>query len=192
MPPALSVTLAAGQLGQRRFQLLGHQVIERFMLAPPLQLRAASTLSGVIGIDRTCTPMALATAVPMAPGIGTDRRLAQRVDAHVAVFAPDDRDDLRHVDRAGDLVHVHVRVHHRAGLAIEDAVLEQREADALDHRAADLVLDRVAIDRQADVLQGDDLLHADDARLDVDQHFGKLHGLAFGRLLLELAVLVGR
>src|SRR5687768_6230722 len=66
---------------ERRIKLVGHEIVERFQLARSFPSRsaeadtlcrsargsysvasAANTLSGVSGIDRTCTPIAFATA----------------------------------------------------------------------------------------------------------------------------------
>ena len=83
--------------------------------------------------------------------------------------------DLRHVGHAGQQVHLHVRVHHLAGHAIEDAVLEQREVDRRDDAAVGLALRGQLVDDQPAVLDGEDARDPDDAGLDVNARLGKLH-----------------
>ena len=68
--------------------------------------------------------------------------------------------DLRHVGHAGQQVPLHVRVHHLAGDAVEDAILEQREVERADDAAVHLALGGQLVDDQAAVLNREDALDA--------------------------------
>ena len=72
------------------------------------------------------------------------------------------------VGHAREQVPLHVRVHHLPGVAIEDAILEQREVERPDDAAVDLALGRQPVDDQPAVLDREDARHLDDAGLDVD------------------------
>ena len=67
------------------------------------------------------------------------RRLADADDAALRLVLQADV-DLRDVRHAGEQVPLHVRVDHLAGVAIEDAILEQREVQRADDAAVDLAL----------------------------------------------------
>ncbi len=66
----------------------------------------------------TRTPMALATALPMAAQMPTARRLAQSDHAAFVVLCPDIHVDynVAHVADAGQLVELHIGVQYAAGL----------------------------------------------------------------------------
>src|SRR5262249_48984276 len=108
-------------------------------------------------------------------GGGRDgRRLADANDAalrHVHHV----HHDLRHILNAAELVELHVRVDLPAGLAVEDALLEEGIVDAHDDAARDLRLAAQLVDDHAAVLYGDDLGAANDAGLGVDLDFGDLN-----------------
>jgi len=89
------------------------------------------------------------------PGRGDRRRLAEGAHALLAA-GPEDGLDVRHVGGAGDAVPLEVRVDHRADVAVQDPLLEEREADALDDGADDLALGGLAADRRAARLDRDD------------------------------------
>ena len=71
--------------------------------------------------------MALATALPIAVG-SHRRRLAQTDDPALIVLRPDVdmNDDLADIADPGQLVKLHVRVQHAAGLLVHDALFHQR------------------------------------------------------------------
>src|SRR5439155_7256457 len=58
----------------------------------------------------------------------------------------------------------------RAARRVDDALLGERVADALDDPALDLTLRAEAVDHATDVVDRDDLVHPDLTRLDVDRH----------------------
>ena len=88
--------------------------------------------------------------------------------------------DLRNVGHPGEQIHLHVRIHHLAGVPIEDAILEQREVQRADDAAVDLAFGEQLVDDQPAVLHGEDPLDLDDAGFDVDVHFGELHAARAG------------
>ena len=116
------------------------------------------------------------------------RRLAQADHAAgaLAVGLVDFDDDLADVAQARQLVVGDLGVQERAGLGVHDPLFEQRVGDAHDHGAVNLAGGRLAIDHQAHVLHGDELLHLDDAGLAVDGHFGHLHAAHAGAGELRL------
>ena len=71
-----------------------------------------------MGMCGTRTPMALATALPIAAQMADCRRLAQPDHAALVVFRPDVHVhyDLADIADAGQLVELHVGVQHGAGL----------------------------------------------------------------------------
>ena len=109
---------------------------------------------------------------------GTDHRRLAQADHAARAFAfglVELDDDLADVAQPRQLVVGDFGVQKRAGLGIHDPLFEQGVGDAHDHRAVDLAGGRLAIDDQAHVLHGHELLHLHDARLAVDGHFGHLH-----------------
>src|SRR5438552_15700906 len=83
--------------------------------------------------------------------------------------------NLRRLLRTDDFVFLEIRVHHDPRLTIQDSILVQRVAHALDHAAVDLALKSQWVDRPAAVMDGDDALDSDHAGLGVDGDFGDMH-----------------
>src|SRR5262249_26386739 len=111
-----------------------------------------------------------------------DRRFAEADDA-AAVFAfrfVELDDDVADVAPPGQLVVGDFAVHERAGLLVHDSVVEERIGDAHDDRPVDLRRRELAIHYHADVLNGDELLHLDNARLAIDGDFGHLYARDLG------------
>src|SRR5664280_1328186 len=105
------------------------------------------------------------------------RRLADAARVRVVlagVMVDDERDDLGRVLASEDLVELDVRIQDAPGALVHDALLEEGVADALQDAAADLALDSGLPDRLAAVVDRDDLLHGDDAGLDVHDDLGEL------------------
>ena len=102
-----------------------------------------------------------------------DRRLAEPLRAEVRqvrVGLVDElADDLRHVGDRRHPVRVERRREHAAGLGIEQPLLRERVADALDDPALDLARGAERVDDAADVVDRRDALDDDLAGLDVDR-----------------------
>ena len=95
---------------------------------------AASTVSGVNGQFADPHAGGVRHRVGDRRGGRNDRRLAEA--DHAALRLIDQRDvDDRDVGDTRQQVPLHVRVHHLRGVAIEDPVLEQREAEPHDDAA---------------------------------------------------------
>ncbi len=102
------------------------------------------------------------------------------------------RHDLRHLHRAGDLVHHQIRVHLHAVAGVQEAVLVQGVAEALDGPAQQLALEQQLVDHPPGVLDADDLDRLDVAGLGVDLDLGELHAvhLLHVGLVVVLALLL--
>ena len=87
----------------------------------------------------------------------------------------ENRFDLGHVGRSRDLVHLEIRIDHVPEVPIHVALFEQGVADALDDAAEDLAFGGRAVDDEAAILQGDDLVHLDDAEVTIDGDLCELH-----------------
>ena len=83
-------------------------------------------------------------------------------------------DDLRHVGDRRQPVRVERLVERDPGRRVEQPVLRQRVADALDDPALDLARRAEWVDDPADVVDRRDALDADLSRLDVDRDLGDL------------------
>ena len=80
-----------------------------------------------------------------------------------------------------------------ADLAVDHLdLLHQRQPEALRDAALDLALDRLRVDRLADVLRGRDLDHAHEAELDVDVDDRAVGGERERHVRVALALLVER
>ena len=88
---------------------------------------AASTRSGVSGIRGTRTPMAFATALPIAVSGLTAGGSPKPDHAALVVLLGDIQmhDNLADVADAGQLVKLHVRIQHAAGLLVHDALFHR-------------------------------------------------------------------
>src|SRR6202008_4295227 len=72
------------------------------------------------------------------------------VDGHENGF------DLRHVERAGDLVLLHVGVDHEPAGLVQNAVFVKSVGETLDDATLNLALRRQRVDDQPAVVHGDD------------------------------------
>src|SRR3954453_21812343 len=108
-----------------------------------------------------------------------DRRLAQALRAKVRQVRIRDVDQLRHdlghVGDRGHLVGVERAGEDRARRRVDDPLLGQRVADALDDAALDLARCAELVDHATDVVDRDDLVGAHLAGLDIDGDFRDLH-----------------
>ena len=85
--------------------------------------------------------------------------------------------DLRHVGDAGQFVGFKIRIQHHAGQIVHHALLIKRVAHAHDDAAVDLAFERERVNDEAAIVDGDDLLHRDQAGLRVHGHLGELHAV---------------
>src|SRR5918993_152563 len=83
---------------------------------------------------------------------GDDGRLADADDGLALVLVVDERHQLRHLQRAGQLVIAEAGVELHAELRVHHATLVERHAERLNHAAVDLALQREPVERQAHVL----------------------------------------
>ncbi len=83
-------------------------------------------------------------------------------------------------------------IHHLPGVAIENAILEQREVQRPDDAAVALALRRQLAHHQTAVLNRQDARHLDDAGLDVDGDLGELHAAGRDGRHAGYPVAVGR
>src|SRR4051812_17687723 len=107
-----------------------------------------------------------------------DRRLAEPLGAEVrqVTVGPVDElaDDLRHVGDRRHAVRVERRRQHPARLRVEQPLLGERVADALDDPALDLTARAERVDDPPDVVRRRDALDTHLARLDVHGHLDHL------------------
>ena len=136
-----------------------------------------STCIGVIGILGTRMPIALATALPTAAQMPTGRRFAETDDAALVVVLADIHvhDDVADILDAGELIELHIGVHHAAGGVVHNALFEERGGDAHDDGAVDLAFGQPRIDDQAAILHGHEAVHLDQAGFGIDADVGHLH-----------------
>src|SRR3989442_14933217 len=87
-------------------------------------------------------------------GGGRDRRRLADADHAALGHVHHVHHDVRHVLDAAELVEFHVRVDLPAGLAVEDALLEESVVDAHDDAAGDLRLATQLVDDHAAILHG--------------------------------------
>ena len=139
---------------------------------------AASTRSAVSGTCGTLTPMAFATALPMAattPIVGgspspiTPRLSCSGRNVHV-------HHDLANIADAGQLVELHIGVQHAAASArsitrssISAAQMPMITAPWIWLSAS------LGLITRPHILHGDELVHLDDAGLRIHRDFGHLH-----------------
>ena len=146
--------------------------------SPRFARSARSISSRVIGSSCTSAPVASRIAFAIAAAIGDDRRLAEPLRAEVRqvhVGLVDElADDLGHVGDRRHPVRVERLREDAARLRVEQALLRERVADALDDPALDLARGAERVDHAADVVDGGDPLDAHLAGLDVDGHLGDL------------------
>ena len=138
---------------------------------------ASQSRSGVIGSSRSRTPVACATAFAIAGAgawIGSSPTpFAPRRAAGVRLL-DQDRLDRRCVEGGRERVGLEP-VLLEAALALRQA-LEEGEADALQHAALDLALDRGRVDRAARIARGDEPLDLDLAGRGVHPDLGDAAG----------------
>ena len=140
--------------------------------AAPVAARRAETIAGVEEIVG-------GSPTPRSPYGALRVGELQHVELH-----------RRHVEHGRDQV---VGERGVADLAVDDLdLLHQREPEALRDAALDLALDRLRVDRLADVLRGRDLDHAHEPELDVDVDHRAVGGERERHVRVALALLVER
>src|SRR5262245_23040137 len=110
------------------------------------------------------------------------RRFAHADDAaFVVTFARHHVNlEIADVGQSRESVELHVRVEHPAGLRVHDLLFVERVGNAHDHRAEDLSLAGLHVNDQSAILHGDEVVHLDDARLDIHRNIGHLHAAYSG------------
>ena len=124
--------------------------------------------------------MASATALAMAPAVGMVGYLADRLrmewPERLAVVGDVDGDELRYVPDRGHLVVGEVG--RRDVPVLDDELLHQRIADALNNPAVDLPLMPQFVDDGANVLRSDEARQRNLAGLLIDFNLGHLYAHA--------------
>ncbi len=163
MPPALSTLPGFSARSSRACgEGRGPGQLEAIHVRPSSCLgeRGQHAVGGDGAESRTRAPVALKTALATAARVGTiggSPMPAADVLLPTLATRGEDRHRLEHVVGRKDLVRLEVGVHHRADVAVEDAVLEERPRDALDHRADDLALGGERVHGKPAVVDGDHL-----------------------------------
>src|ERR1035437_398717 len=108
---------------------------------------------------------------------GDGRRFAEPDDAALIVDLADIQvdDDIADVLDAGELVELHVGVHHAPGGVVHDPLFIEGGGDAHDDGAVDLALGQARVDEQAAILHGHVAVDFDEAGFGIDADVGHLH-----------------
>src|ERR1035437_7308256 len=125
---------------------------------------------------------------------GDGRRFAEPDDAALVVDLADIQvdDDVADVLDAGELVELHIGVHHAAGGIVHDALFKQGGGDAHDDGAVDLAGGEAGVDDEAAILHGHVAVDFDQAGFGIDADVGYLHaGRAATVEAHGIALLVG-
>src|SRR5712692_2467833 len=171
MPPALSTAPGFSETSSRAWAtLVARAYSKAFISAPPRFGQGGEDPVGGDGQGTHAGAGRVEHGVGHRAQRGDDARLSDPGRRRVVPRVGDLGDDghrLEHVLRQENLVGLEVGVDHRADVAVQHAVLEERPRHALDHRADDLALGREHVDGEAAVVDGDDLEDAHLARLRV-------------------------
>ena len=128
----------------------------------------SNTRAGVSGRPAARRPVACANALAIAAAVGTiggsPSPFAPRFGRFASGPVDEVDDDLGHVGDRRHLVVVEMAVHGDPGRRVDEQLLGERVADALDDAALDLARRRERVDDPPDVVDGDDALDRDDAR----------------------------
>src|SRR5439155_3210547 len=104
-------------------------------------------------------------------------RLAQTDDAAFIILLADVHvnHDVADIRDAGQFVELHIGVQGSAGLGVDDALLEERRADAHDDRAVDLAFGQAGVDHHSAISDRYIPVYFDHAGFGVDVDVDDLH-----------------
>ena len=126
----------------------------------------SSNVTGARGSSRPVASRSAATTAAVETTVGGSPTPLTPYGASGSGSSMSTVSDRRHVERGRDQVVGEARVRDQAVAGLD--LLHQREAEALGDPALDLALDRLRVDRAADLLRGADPDDAGEAELDVD------------------------